>query len=176
MRLFCVWNGPRWKIAARTHAPHRNTYILRWTTWQKTTGSLPRPRRNTNSGEKFNNINISMCVKMCICLFILLQTYFQFRQLPCSAARQLCQMQRICLAATLVQGCHNEAKAFFGAVFTLKPQHHLCSALLQRWPCYLGVGGSSPNADTFACMSVHLSVHFTAKIFPSRVPHWSQSL
>jgi hypothetical protein len=113
MRPFS-WNGTRWKIAARTHAPHRNTYLLlRWTTWQKTTGSLPRPRRNTNSGEKFNNINISMCVKMCICLFILLQTYFQFRQLPCSAARQLCQMQRICLAATLVQGCHNEAKAFF---------------------------------------------------------------
>ena len=96
-----------------TNARTTQKYILRWTTWQKTTGSLPRPRRNTNSGEKFNNINISMCVKMCICLFILLQTYFQFRQLPCSAARQLCQMQRICLAATLVQGCHNEAKAFF---------------------------------------------------------------
>ena len=108
-----------------------------------------------------------MCVKMCICLFILLQTYFQFRQLPCSAAaRQLCQMQRICLAATLVQGCHNEAKAFFGAVFKLKPQHHLSSELLQCWPCYLGVGGSSPGAETFACLSVHLFVHFTANIFP----------
>ena len=90
---------------------------------------------------------------MCICLFILLQTYFQFRQLPRSAARQLCQMQRICLAATSVQGCHNEAKAFFGAAFKLKPQQHLRSALLQRWPCYLGVGGSSPGAETFATRS-----------------------
>ena len=71
-----------------TNARTTQKYILRWTTWQKTTGSLPRPRRNTNSGEKFNNINISMCVKMCICLFILLQTYFQFRQLPCSAAHK----------------------------------------------------------------------------------------
>ena len=103
---------------------------------------------------------------MCICLFILLQTYFQFRQLPCSAARQLCQMQPICLAATLVQGCHNEAKALFWQFFfKLKPQQYLRGTLLERWSCYLEVGGSSPGAETFACVS---RCHCTANIFQFR--------
>ena len=99
---------------------------------------------------------------------ILLQTYFQFLQLSLHGTElQLCQMQRICLAATLVQGCHNEAKAFFGAVFKSKPQRYLSSALLQRWPCYLGVGGSSHGGETFECVS---SRHFTANIFPISTP------
>ena len=85
MRLFIV----KWPKVKNSGTNARTTQKYIHTTMDHLTKddreSAKTERRNTNSGEKFNNINISMCVKMCICLFILLQTYFQFRQLSLAA-------------------------------------------------------------------------------------------
>ena len=123
-------------------------------------------RGETRTAARSLTTSTLACVSRCasVCSFYC-KHISNFDNSP-SAARQLCQMQRICLAATLVQGCHNEAKAFFGAIFKLYPQQRLRRALLEHWPSYLEVGGSSPDAETFACLSVHLFVHFTTNILP----------